>query len=206
MNIKGNRVGTFRSLNCSVILLAAGGSTRLGQPKQLLSFRGKSLVQHAANQALSLNLPVYVVVGARNNSVTEQLTDFPVKICTNKNWKDGMGSSIQFAMSQLESSIRSTLIMLCDQPFIDTDYYTNILRQALQTPDTIIATKYPDNRQGVPAYFPAQYFQMLKTLAGDQGARQILKQAGENLRCLPCIDAARDIDTIEQAKQLKKAL
>ncbi len=111
----GNKVGG--------LLLAAGGSSRLGQPKQLLQFKGKTLLRHAAEaMAGSMCDPVVVVLGAETERSANEIEGLPVVACVNENWQIGMSSSIKAGLAKLcreiEPDIDAVLISLCDQPFV----------------------------------------------------------------------------------------
>src|SRR5580692_2476743 len=110
-------------IRVALILLAAGPSTRLGQPKQLLPFRGRSLLRHAAETALASSCrPVVVVLGASAERMKSELTDLPVMIAVNSGWESGMGSSIRAGLEALtngknaDAGVGAVVIMVCDQP------------------------------------------------------------------------------------------
>ena len=106
--------------NIAIIILAAGSSSRLGRPKQLLELNGKTLLQKSIETALNVSINVTVVLGANENLVRPTISGFPINIILNENWISGMSGSIQTGMSALKNNeFQAVLIMLCDQPFIN---------------------------------------------------------------------------------------
>ena len=88
--------------NCAIVILAAGISSRLGSPKQLLEFDGKTLLQHAIDTALATGCPkVMVVLGARAEMLKPELANQPIQVLENKNWQEGMASSIRYALKNI---------------------------------------------------------------------------------------------------------
>ncbi len=188
--------------NSAVLLLAAGGSRRLGKAKQTLIHQSKPLINLAVEQALSLDIGVYVVIGARKDSITPLIENYPVNILFNENWDAGIGTSISLAMSQIDKQTDSVLFMLCDQPFVPTNHYRKIVNISASAPSKIVATNYPNERKGVPAVFPKFYFDELKNLSKDQGAQSIIKLAADTVIGITCPEAELDIDTPDQVREL----
>lgn len=201
-HIDTERNETMTTTKIAVILLAAGGSRRLGKAKQMLSYRDQPLLVCAAEQALSLDLSVYVILGKNPVQLGQQLTPLPVKTIINPIWQQGISSSIQCGLQHINDSVDGTLFMLCDQPFIPLTHYQALLRLAVENPQKIIATQYPLGHSGVPAVIPHRFFSELLQLSGDKGAQKIIKQHANDVISLFCQEAAWDIDTAEQAKWL----
>lgn len=184
------------------ILLAAGGSTRFGSPKQLAIYQGKTLIRRAAETLVSSGThPNVAVLGAETEGSTQQLEGLEINICINKNWHSGMSSSIRSGLKHLlslEPNLDAILITLCDQPLI-TPESLQLLTTQFQTGSTpIIAAKYGD-AVGVPATFSRELFNELLNLEGDKGARDLIRQ---NKHTQIEIDAASlDVDTQEDAKR-----
>jgi len=176
-----------------IILLAAGASRRLGQPKQLLPWGESNLLRHSVNVALQANLgPVVIVLGAVD--CRESLKDQPIKMVTNKNWESGMGSSIATGMESLtESGLENIIVMLCDQPFIDAGDLRELVSQRERSGCEIVTSRY-DGTLGPPALFSKNRFEHLLLLHGKGGAKSLF----ENEPSLLPIDSAKariDIDT-----------
>ena len=111
-----------KSDNLAVLILAAGSSSRLGKPKQLLKIKDESLIQIAVKKALTFTDDVKVVLGHKSDEIIEELKDFPISILVNLNYEQGMGSSISFGIKDFTHS-KKVLIMLCDQPLIHLSHY-----------------------------------------------------------------------------------
>ncbi len=185
----------------AILILAAGASTRMGEIKQLLPWKGNTMLGHTIMQAKQVSNAVFVVLGA-NSEVIEEKLNQNVTIFKNTNWKDGMGSSIAFGVSQLKRhSYKAVLIMLADQPFLTADYLMKLKEQFLSFEYDVVATSYP-KKNGVPAIFDKTYFSQLELLNKDSGAQHIIK-AADNIMTIDPKDRAIDIDTIEVYEQLK---
>jgi molybdenum cofactor cytidylyltransferase len=118
--------------NVGIIVLAAGASSRMKQPKQLLEFEGKTLLRRAALTAIeSVCNPVIVVLGANFEDTKKEIEDLPVEICFNENWQTGLSSSIKKGLEKLSetnSEISAAVLMLCDQPLIEVTAINKIFR------------------------------------------------------------------------------
>jgi molybdenum cofactor cytidylyltransferase len=182
-------------LPIATILLAAGSSSRLGQPKQLLPFGRSTLLRHAAETALAATFgPVIVVLGAGEAGCRETLFGLPLTIVVNRTWQEGMGSSIAIGMQAVgESSHRAAIIMLCDQPAITPGVLRALEEQQRTTGKSIVASQ-SGGTLGPPALFTANYFPQLRLLRGQKGAKSLFQNQAD-LSSLACPEAALDIDT-----------
>jgi molybdenum cofactor cytidylyltransferase len=182
-------------LPVAIILLAAGDSSRLGRPKQLLSYGSGTLLRHAAEVALAAALgPVIVVLGAVEESCRETLLGLPVTIVSNPVWREGMGGSIAAGMQAVdETSYRAVIIMLCDQPAVTSEVLLSLDGRHRTTGKSLIASQYKDTL-GPPALFAARHFPQLRRLHGAQGAKSLF-QNHPDPGCITFPDAAWDIDT-----------
>lgn len=189
-------------MTIATVILAAGGSTRMGQPKQLLSFRGRPMVAHAAWTALSAGLgPVVVVVGSDGREVECALRDLPVKVCDNPGWQAGMGSSIRVGVRAIadDSRVGGLVITLADQPLVDCEL---LLRLAdAQVGFAAVACRYGDSI-GVPALFARTLFERLRTLPEAHGAKQLLSELGVAIGIVDAPAAVADIDTPEDYRRV----
>ncbi len=185
------------SLSCAAIVLAAGASARLGQPKQLLCFRGEPLVRSAARLALTAGaLPVFVIVpAAANAACVEALDGLPVTVVVNPEASEGMGSSLRLGMAALagvQPQPGRVLLMVCDQPLLRPEHLLALL--TAEAPGGIAAAGYGDPpRLGVPAVFSREHFAALAAASGDEGARGLLRSGRAS--AVPVPEAAVDIDT-----------
>lgn len=185
------------STKIGAILLAAGGSSRLGRPKQLVEFEGKTLIRRAAEMlAASKCSPVVVVLGAEIERSSEQLNGLDISICVNENWSDGISSSIKAGLDAVlrrEPAVDAVVIALCDQPFVTAEDIDLLLATFRMTGSPIVAASYSDTI-GVPALFAREVFNDLFALKGDQGARKLIQQQSEKVSTVDIQRAATDID------------
>jgi molybdenum cofactor cytidylyltransferase len=173
------------------IILAAGAATRMGRLKQLLPYRGKTLVEHAVEQALAAGFdPVIVVVGAEADSVRATLSARPVTLIENTIWHLGMGSSIAAGVGVLAEA-HAVAIMLADQPLVESRHLREMqaLLDASEAP--AVAAQY-NGTFGVPALFKRELFEALRSLDPAAGARALLRPHAVPF---PLPEAAMDIDT-----------
>lgn len=189
------------------IILAAGGSSRLGQPKQLLHFKGKTLLRRAAEaMAASICEPVIAVLGAESEKTAAEVAGLPVHTCFNENWKTGMGSSIKSGMDEMlrvAPAISAVVIMLCDQPFITTENLNQLAAKFSETQKPIVAAQY-NGVSGVPALFSREMFGALSQIKGDKGARDLIRKQVTAIETVEMKEAATDIDTLEDADRLSQ--
>ncbi len=180
--------------NTAVLILAAGVSSRLGESKQLVKFRGKTLLEHAADHALSITSDVFVVLGHGQDACQAVLGGLPVKTLYNPAFAEGMGTSIALGIRQLQG-YEHVLILLSDQPLIPREHYRALAEAMEQNPRAIIASFY-HGKPGVPAVFPCETFPQLARLSGDRGAKALL--ASPSSIFVPVDDRYTvDIDTKE---------
>lgn len=181
------------------MVLAAGGSRRLGSPKQLLSWQGRSLVRRAVDAALGAGCqPVYVVVGCRGPEVSAELSDADVVIVSNPAWEEGLSTSIAAGVRAATATAHpdALLLLLVDQPHVSAA----VLECLLAAFDGGIAASRYGGTLGVPAVFGRHHFQALAHLSGDRGARSLLESAGV---CAVDFEAGVvDIDTPEDWRSL----
>jgi molybdenum cofactor cytidylyltransferase len=183
------------------LILAAGASSRLGRPKQLLQKQGKILLALSIHTALAAELSaVYVVLGARQEQIKDQISHLPVKLIFNSEWEEGIGSSIRNSMIQIvdDGPYDCVVILLCDQLLITAAHVKNLIAVYKSSHKPIVATAYGE-QTGVPALFDQSYFPMLLALKGDTGARKIISQHQHDVRTVQFEAAAVDIDTAEDA-------
>ncbi len=182
----------------AAIVLAAGAATRMGRLKQLLPFRGKTLVEHAVAQAAEAGFhPIIVVVGAESQAVRNALAGLDVLIAENPRWQSGMGSSIAAGMESLEESVTgsdATAILLADQPLVTAVHLTQMANLLSQSAAPVIAARYRETL-GVPALFKRCLFPRLASLGGEVGARSLLRDSPEQVLPFDLPEAAIDLDT-----------
>ena len=188
-----------------VIILAAGNSSRLGRPKQLLPYRGKTLLTHTTTEALNAGLhPVVVVTGAFQEEVSDSLHGQSVDIIFNPAWEEGMASGIVAGLSNLLSlhpDVDAVIITVCDQPFISSALLLQLVGTFDMSGKGIVACTYADS-VGTPVLFGRSYFEQLLALTGSEGAKKLLKQYPDDFAVIDFPDGDIDIDTKEDARKL----
>jgi molybdenum cofactor cytidylyltransferase len=185
---------------CDALILAAGGSARLGQPKQLLPYLGDTLLGCAIGRARAAPIRrVVVVLGAHAAAIREQIAT-PVEYVENPNWTEGIASSIRAGLAVLDAP-DAVLLMVCDQPRVIPAHLRAIIHAAGTNPGTIAASGY-SGVTGVPAVFPRRFFGELVALSGDAGARPVLVRHVSETIVVPCPEAALDVDTTADAVAL----
>ena len=181
-------------MRAGIIILAAGGSSRMGSPKQLLHYREQSLVRHAAKTALaSVCDRVVVIIGSHADEVRRELDDLRLSVVENRNWQSGMSSSIRAGLRNL-LSLDGVIIMLCDQPFVTSDVLNELVNTHHATQKPIVASTYGETR-GVPAFFERALFNELMSLTADEGARRIIAAHPNNVATVAFPQGAVDVDT-----------
>jgi molybdenum cofactor cytidylyltransferase len=196
--------------NIGILILSAGASTRMGSTiKQLLPWRDTTLLGNAIACAKQLSCKkVTVVLGYQADTIQRKIQDEEVHIVYNKNWASGLGTSISSgikALTQKNVEYEAVLILLADQPFIDTSYLNLLINNYLNHANRIIATGY-NNRAGVPAIFDKIYFPELENLNADYGARDLLKKYEKEVILLDSEGKAKDLDTMEDYHNALKLL
>ena len=186
-------------------MLAAGGSLRLGSPKQLLEYRGMSLLRNAADTAIASGCgPVVVVLGAHADSLRLELERLGVAIVENPNWRDGMGSSIRAGVEHLtgvEPGLESILLTLCDQPLVTPEVLRSLVRRHHETRAPIVACAYGDTL-GVPALFDAALADELACIPAERGARDLIASYGSRVASVHVPSAEIDVDTADDYARL----
>ena len=194
-----------RANDLACVLLAAGGSRRLGAAKQLIRYRARPLLAHAVAAARGAlpYAPLIVVVGsdALRLKLVLRRTSSGARIVTNPRWRDGMASSLCSGLHAVPRAARAALVMLVDQPRVDAAALRRLVTAWRRRPGVPAAARY-DQRVGVPAILPRRHWRVLKDLQGDQGARALLRgRAAAAPVDMP--EAALDIDTPADLLELR---
>jgi molybdenum cofactor cytidylyltransferase len=188
----------------TTILLAAGSSSRLGRPKQLLEFDGNTLLQKSIAAALNVSKNVIVVLGANEKLIRPTISGFPIKIVLNESFAAGMSSSIRTGMSVLENrNCEAVLLMLCDQPHVDALLLEKMISVFKKSELPIVAAEY-EGKVGVPAIFDVSFFQTLKILEGQKGAKVLIMNNLEKVERVVFEKGKIDIDTEEDWARFKE--
>jgi molybdenum cofactor cytidylyltransferase len=188
------------------VILAAGESKRFGQPKQLLDWKGQSFVRAVAKTALEAGLsPVLVVTGANAEQVGQAITDLPVNVINNEDWKSGQGSSIRAAIKALtlqsDRRVGAGIFLLTDQPQVTTSILQALVEKHAEGLYPVVAPMVMDQRAN-PVLFDRATFPDLLTLEGDVGGRAIFHK--HRVEYLPWHDdrLLLDVDTPEMYQRL----
>ncbi|MDT0691143.1 nucleotidyltransferase family protein [Salegentibacter sp. F188] len=190
-----------------VIILAAGSSSRLGYPKQLVEFRGKSLLQHSIDVADSLHFDVQILLmGAKAGEILKKIECRNFEIVINDNWKEGIGTSISkgiFEALHLQNDLDYVLILLSDQPFITTEKIREIIRVKLESKKSATFSEYL-GEAGVPAIFSKETFSDLQELKKDQGAKKLILKNRIEFELVKFEGGNFDVDTAADVDFLKR--
>jgi len=178
------------------LLLAAGESARMGRPKQLLTYKNKTLLQHAAETALGIT-PVTIVLGANHEAHLQAINQLPVDYVINKNWQSGMGRSLKAGLTHCINNnpqLEAVIVMVCDQPLITRQHLEDLIAQHNTTTSNIIATEYALTL-GVPALFKRDIFAQLLTIDDSHGAKKIITRNHNHVTSICFQNGAIDLDT-----------
>ncbi|MES2645307.1 MAG: nucleotidyltransferase family protein [Bacteroidota bacterium] len=186
------------SMNIGIVLLAAGSSSRLGEPKQLLKYDDQTLLQHSLQVAIASNgSPIVVVLGANAGEILKSIDPGSAHIVVNEEWQEGMGASIRYGIKtilQVDPQVSGGIIMVCDQPFITRELLNNLVTKHQLTGKPIITCSYAGTF-GPPSLFDKNIFPELLQLKGDAGAKKIIHQHAGELDVILFPEGETDIDT-----------
>jgi molybdenum cofactor cytidylyltransferase len=192
--------------SCGIVILAAGASVRLGKPKQLLRYNGRTLLGHAVKEALNSNADAVVVMLGNNASLFKKEMDAKkVHIAVNKGWEEGMASSVRLGLDTLlevKPYVDAVIFMVCDQPHISSSVLNELISTQQKTTKQIVTCNYGESI-GPPALFHKKYFPELMELSGDAGARKIIQQHMNDVATVLFPEGKIDIDTKEDYEALK---
>jgi len=189
--------------HCGLVLLAAGGSRRMGRPKQLLPIKGKPLVRHMADLVLQAPVkPVVIVLGAEARKIEPVLAGLPVHLALNPNWSEGQGSSlrvgVESALAQAPA-VDALIITLADQPTLPPRHLGKLIETYRQGGCTIVASQLGPTRVP-PVLFGPEHFPRLTSVSGDFGARVLLQDYADETALVP-LETNADLDTPEDYDQ-----
>lgn len=188
-----------------IVILAAGSSSRLGRPKQLLQYKETTLLNNTILEASKVqNSFVVVVTGANSESVLKELNSAEITTCFNLDWETGMSSSIVKGLNEillLNPDCEQCIFAVCDQPFVTTSIFENLINEYVKTGKAIVASAY-SKTLGTPVLFHKKYFPELLELKGQEGAKKLIKKYAEDTASIIFEKGNIDIDTEEDYDEL----
>ena len=191
------------------LLLAAGSSSRMGQPKMMLAFKGSTLLQHIIDEVKATKSnTLLIVTGCYHTLIEQSLIQQQIPIVKNGQWQAGMGSSIQIGMAYLLQhypAATAVLILVCDQPFISATLLQQMMAAKEYTGKGIVASTYTGTI-GTPVLFDKKYFNDLALLQGTTGAKKLVQQFETDVATVSFSAGAIDIDTPEDYEKLLGSL
>jgi molybdenum cofactor cytidylyltransferase len=191
----------------NIIILAAGASTRMGEPKQLLKYNDVTLIQHAIDEALAAGgQKVFVVLGSGGEKISGQIAKKQASVLYNKNWDEGIASSIREGLQQsllLSANVDALILMVCDQPYVNAALLKNLVNQYVESGKPIVASQYKETL-GTPVLFHKSFFPELLKLKGETGAKKILMDNRNQVQAVRFPLGDIDIDNIADYEMLLK--
>ncbi len=177
------------------IVLAAGEASRFGSAKQLVRIGDRPLLSLVAGRAAEVVGPALVIVlGARAAELSPLLRHSPGFVVVNRDWREGLASSIRAGIARLPASCAGVMLVLADQACVTAEDLRRLAGAWRRQPLCVAAARYGAT-VGVPAIFPQHLFRELSELKGDTGARALLKRHADRLVKVPMPSAAFDLDT-----------
>lgn len=192
----------------AILILAAGASTRMGTPKQLLIWEDSTLLKNAIKQSTALvSEDTYVVLGANFEVLKNHIEGCSAHIIQHSHWASGLGSSIACGVKQLmHGNYNRVLIMLADQPLITSTYLRQLLHVSTTSNQTIIASQF-NHILSVPAVFDKKHFTELTHLNADYGAKKLFYKHRKALKkIILAQNILKDIDTPEDYASLREIM
>jgi molybdenum cofactor cytidylyltransferase len=191
-------------MNTGLILLAAGSSSRLGRPKQLIEFQGKKLIKKAVEEAEKSKVnSMVVVLGWNPDLIKTGFDSGKIPFVINENWEEGMASSMQEGLRFLmeKEHLDQVILMLVDQPFVDRKLLDRLILEKEKSRKGIVACRYSETL-GVPAIFDQSYFEEMLSLQGSEGAKKVILKNSEDVIAIDFPLGSVDLDTEEDLKRL----
>lgn len=189
-----------------ILILAAGASRRLGEPKQLIKYEGTSLIRRITGDSIVSGIgDVTVVTGYKADEIAREISDLKVDVFYNEDWEEGIGASIRNGLEYVlkkQPDTNAILITMVDQPFVNAQHLQKIANAYDPARPMIIASAY-SGTFGVPVLVDNYYFEKLSELKGDEGGKKIFVQYLKDIVEIPFIDGSIDIDHQEDLAKLK---
>jgi molybdenum cofactor cytidylyltransferase len=189
----------------AAVVLAAGGSTRFGSPKQLLPWGDKTLLQHVVDRVLGSSLDLVVLVlGHEAGRIGALIGDRPLRVVVNQEWARGQSGSLRAGLQALPQTCDACLFVLADQPNVSPQLIDRLLARYRRTLAPIVAPVH-QGRRGNPVLFARTLFPELLEMQGDQGGRQAIERHEQEVETVEALDPDPflDIDTVENYEEAR---
>jgi molybdenum cofactor cytidylyltransferase len=186
-------------------ILAAGASTRFGSPKQLVRLGGAPVLHEViASASVVAGQSVSVVLGAHAQAVAPALRHSSASMVLNRNWEEGLASSIRRAVQAAPPGSEALLLLLADQVAVSADDLRRLHAGWRRHPRLIAAALY-GGAPGLPAIFPRWTFGDLMALRGDRDPRLVIRRNIDQVLRIPMQNAGIDLDTPEDLLTIEEA-
>jgi molybdenum cofactor cytidylyltransferase len=185
--------------NLAIIILAAGSSSRMGRSKQLIIIDRQPMLVKAIEESMLTGInEIVVVLGSNESQHRKAVEKFPVQIVCNREWANGMGSSLKSGLKHLieNKTLNGVIILVCDQPTVTAEVIVSLVKKHKETGKSIIASKYADTT-GVPVFFGSTYFEHLLGLKDEHGAKKIVTEHMNEVATVDFPSGEIDLDTPE---------
>jgi len=184
-------------MRVAAVVMAAGASRRLGEPKQLVRLGEETLLERAVRVAREAGCaPVVVVLGASADLIRRACGLEDAAVVVNEDWASGVGTSIAVGIGVL-GVVDGCVVMTCDMPAVTVEHVLGLVEEGSR--GEVVGSSYA-GRRGVPAYFPVALFKELRELRGDIGARGLLKGGG----VVGLEGGELDVDTVEDLARMRE--
>jgi molybdenum cofactor cytidylyltransferase len=194
------------SLRFGAIVLAAGGSSRMGMAKQLLDREGVPLIARIVDVVLGSGaFPIVVVVGAHEAAVRAAIAGKPVLVASNPDWTKGLAGSVRIGLRtavDADPSMAAVLVTPCDQPHLSSEIIVRLA--SVQTATGRIACSRFNGRNASPAVFGRDSFAALDALSGDRGARDLLNGDPAGVEAIEIPSLGLDLDTVADVERWRR--
>lgn len=194
-------------MNVGIIILAAGTSSRMGVPKQLLLIDGKTLIKRVVEVAIDTPCyPIVTVLGANKELIKKDLSKVPITIIDNPQWEKGMSSSIKMGLAGTYMTLKeidAIIFLTVDMPFVSANLINEMIKKATENEEiSIVACQYENQKRastiGIPALFKRNLFNDLLELTGDEGAKKIILKNKDKTTLIDFPEGKIDLDTIDE--------
>jgi molybdenum cofactor cytidylyltransferase len=190
----------------AIVILAAGASSRMGKPKSLLDWNGNTLLEFQIKKYFAEFDSIYVVLGSEMQLIKQRIETNKAVFLEFQNWKEGMSSSIAFAVKTLKNrGFEKIIFTPVDQPFVSAKHLVSLLEKQTSSNKGIVQSKSLEDWKGIPVLFCSQYFDELAHLSGDQGAKTLVMSHSNDLTYVEA-DSSHALMDMDDSETYQKAL